>query len=239
MVKKIVGIMLLFFTIGANASLVSVGLMESAVPVSQTDTAWGGGATFLAGSDAVNKDGGSFDNYQAAYLTFSLTDAIAAIVGDSNGSDYSIDSITLNLPETWYPHNASFYLGAGDFDVSLISGTDTDGLTYDDPDFTMESLGVFYHEWEDTDETWDTHLYMPTSSYALTITDSLLSALLNGSDITLYLSPESDSVGLAFFNQNWGGGPTLDIDYSVVPEPSTVLLLLAGSASVIRRKRSV
>lgn len=214
-----------------RAGVISVEMSTPAVPLIADGTAWGGGATFIAGEDAVNKDGGTFGDTQVAYLAFDLSSLTETLTLEAGTDDWEIVSMTLTLAETWYPHNASFYLGAGTFGVSMVSGIDWNSLVFDpsgSDEAAMESLGGFYHVWEDTEETWDTHLYMPTSEYGLALTDSFLDTVLNGDMLTLLLTPTSSTVGLAFFNQNWGGGPTLEIAYSIVPEPTTLACLLTG-----------
>ena len=56
-----------------RAGVISVEMSTPAVPLIADGTAWGGGATFIAGEDAVNKDGGTFGDTQVAYLAFDLS----------------------------------------------------------------------------------------------------------------------------------------------------------------------
>lgn len=238
--KSLVPILCVFLSCIVHAGVVSIGMTKKAVPVAENGVAWGGGATFLAGKDAVNADGITFGDRQAVYLQFDLSSIADTITSEAGTSDWKTTSITLSLAETWYPHNTNFYMGAGMFDVSMVTGISWDSLLFDpttDMATTIESLGEFYHEWEETDQTWETHLYMPTSDYALSLTDSFLSTLTTGSLLDLYLSPNDSTIGLAFFNQNWGGEPLLEIGYSVVPEPATLTCLLGGMVILLTGKR--
>jgi hypothetical protein len=219
----------------AGASVISVNMSDSVV-VADTGSPWSGGATFFAGESAVNASGSTFNNEQVAYLNFSVSSAISSIASEAAGNDWYIKNVTLSLAETWYPHNTKFYLGAGLFDISMVLNSDWSFDPSESTDVTIESLGEFYHDWEATDQAWSTSLYVPTSSYELDLTNMLLSTLSNSSDITLFLSAIDSTTGLAFFNNNWGGGPILQIEYDIVPEPASILCLLAGSVLLKRRK---
>ena len=219
-----------------EAGTISVELTTKAVPISENGSAWGGGATFLAGSQAINCNDGTFGNSQEAYMYFEVSSLVDSITAEAGTTDWAITGVDLVLAETWYPHNASFYMGAGTFEVSLVDGIDFDNLTYE-PSVTAESLGEFYHVWEDTTEAWNTRMCTPTSEYELSLTDSLEAALLSGDTLDLLLAPTSDTVGLAFFNVNWGGAPVIEIEYSAVPEPATIGLMLIGAAVIRKRKK--
>ena len=239
MFKKGVVLILCIISSAVNAGVISVGMTTAAVPVAETGTAWGGGATFLAGTEAVNANGNLYGDQQATYLQFDLSSIAESITAETEASNWTITSITLSLPETWYPHNTSFYLGAGMFDISMVSGTTWNALTFDpttNVGITSESVGEFYHEWENTDIAWHTQLDT-ISYYELTLTGSLLSTLIDGQLLNLYMSPIDSTVGLAFFNQNWGGEPLLEIEYSSVPEPTTIMCLLSGLLIQVIRKR--
>ena len=168
----------------------------------------GAGALSVSGSAAVNGSGqqnGLFDSL----IRFPMSNVLAAVQGALGTNGWMVTGATLNLSEVAAPNNPIFNRGVGAFEIRWIAtntwleGTGTpnapaaEGVAYQDlcsllnPALDM-SLGSFTNSGLNA-----------TVSFSLALAGGLVSNVLAGMDVNLYLTAASESVGFTFNSRNY------------------------------------
>jgi hypothetical protein len=183
------------------------------------------GALSVSGSAAVDGSGqtnGLFDSL----IRFPISNVVAAVAGAFGTSGWVVAGATLTLNEVAAPNNPIFDRGVGEFEIRWIAsdtwveGTGkpttptTDGVAYQDLSSVLnpaldESLGSF------TNSGLDGPI-----SFTLPLAGGLVSNVLNGADMNLYLTAASDSVGFTFNSRDFTGTnswPVLTITAAAKP----------------------
>jgi hypothetical protein len=183
------------------------------------------GALSVSGSAAVNGSGqpnGVFDSL----MRFPMSDAAASLNGSFGTNGWVVTGATLLVTEVGAPNNGIFNRGVGAFEVRWIAsdgwveGTGrpisptADGVAYQDLSSVLNpavdvSLGQF------TNSGVDGPVPFP-----LALAGALVSNVVAGSDLNLYLTAASTSVGFTFNSRDFTGTnswPSLTI--SAVAKP--------------------
>jgi hypothetical protein len=183
------------------------------------------GSLSVSGAAAVNgseQQNGLFDSL----MRFPMAGVAASLNASFGSNNWLVTAASLVLTEVAEPNNTIFNRGVGAFEVrSLASaawseGTGTprmptgDGVTYGDLGSVLNpaadvALGQF------TNTATDGPV-----PFSLDLSGSLLSNVLAGADVNLYLTAASPSVGFTFNSRNFGATnawPSLQV--SAVPRP--------------------
>jgi hypothetical protein len=183
------------------------------------------GALSVSGSAAVNGSGqqnGLFDTL----IRFPMSDVAATAAGAFGTNGWVVTGAALSLSEVAAPNNPIFDRGVGAFEIRWIA-SDTwvegtgkpitptaDGVVYQDLSSVLnpaldKSLGSFTNSGLDG-----------TVSFTLPLTGGLVSNVLAGADLNLYLTAASDSVGFTFNSKDFTGTnswPVLTIKAAAKP----------------------
>lgn len=73
----------------------------------------------------------------------------------------------------------------------------------------------------------------------LLVSDVTGASAAANSNLSLYLMPTSDTLGLTIFDGGGTSTPELSFDVVTTPEPATGCLVLAAACPLLRRKRRV
>ena len=168
------------------------------------------GALSVSGSAAVNGSGqqnGLFDSL----IRFPMSNVVAAVAGAFGTNGWVVTGATLTLNEVAAPNNPIFDRGVGAFEIRWITSdawvegtgkpiTPTmDGVAYQNLSSVLnpaldESLGSFTNSGLDG-----------PVSFTLPLAGGLVSNVLAGADMNLYLTAASDSVGFTFNSKDFTG----------------------------------
>jgi len=183
------------------------------------------GALSVSGSEAVNGSGqtnGLFDTL----IRFPMSNVVAAAAAAFGTSGWVVAGATLTLNEVAAPNNPIFDRGVGAFEIRWIA-SDTwvegtgkpttptmDGVAYQDLSSVLNaasdaSLGSFTNSGMDG-----------PVSFTLPLAGGLVSNVLAGADVNLYLTAASDSVGFTFNSKDFTGTnawPVLTITAAAKP----------------------
>jgi hypothetical protein len=183
------------------------------------------GALSVSGSGAMNGSGqqnGLFDSL----IRFPMSNVLAAVAGAFGTNGWVVTGAALSLNEVAAPNNPMFDRGVGAFEIRWIAsdtwveGTGTpnlpttDGVAYQDLSSLLnaardEPLGSFTNSGLDG-----------TVSFPLPMAGGLVSNVVAGADVNLYLTAASESVGFTFNSRNFIGTnswPVLTITAAVKP----------------------
>jgi len=197
----------------------------------------GAGSLSVSGSAAANQLGqqnGLFDTL----MRFSLGATMASFDTALGAGNWTLTGATLKLTEQAAPNNLIFNRGTGSFEIrwinndSWIEGTGnpntptTDGVVYDDlasllNGLTDVSLGTFANAGLNAQQSF----VLPLSHA------SFLNDLLNGNEVSLYLTAISPEIGFTFNSRSAGAvssRPFLELTAVAVPEPAAGGLTLLG-----------
>lgn len=199
-----------------------------------------------AGALAVAAGGLPQGEFQSV-LRFDLSGARNSFDAQFGAGLWSVQSVTLRLTSS--PHNNPIFndIAPGQFSVSLlqnnswVEGTGTGGIPTTDGISFNSLLNTLVNN--GTDQALGSFSFGGGSSgqntYSLGLASGLTAKLLAGDNLSLRLFAADDAVSYLFSSRSTGSaGPQLNI--TVVPEPSTLALGLAGLAGlwVWRRARS-
>jgi hypothetical protein len=183
------------------------------------------GALSVSGAAAVNGSGqtnGLFDTL----IRFPMSNVVATAAGAFGTNNWVVTGAALNLNEVAAPNNPIFDRGVGAFEIRWITNdvwgegtgkpiTPTmDGVACQDLSSVLnpaldESLGSFTNSGLDG-----------PVSFTLPLAGGLVSNVLAGVDINLYLTAASDSVGFTFNSKDFTGTnswPVLTITAAAKP----------------------
>jgi hypothetical protein len=183
------------------------------------------GALSVSGSGAVNGSGqqnGLFDSL----IRFPMSNVVAAVAGAFGTNGWVVTGVALSLSEVAAPNNPIFDRGVGAFEIRWIA-SDTwvegtgkptaptaEGVAYQDLASVLnpaldESLGSFTNSGLDG-----------TVSFTLPLAGGLVSTVVAGADVNLYLTAASESVGFTFNSRDFTGTnswPVLTITAAAKP----------------------
>ena len=201
------------------------------------------GSLSVSGSAAVNGSGqatGSADS-----LIRFPTSSVAAAAADAFGADgWVVSGATLVVNEVGAPNNTNFNRGAGAFEIRWLASANwaegtgtpniptTDGVAYRDLPSLLNpgvdvSLGRFTNSGANA-----------TLTFPLALADGLVSNLLAGADVDLYLTAASESVGFTFNSRNFGTAsarPSLTITAAAKPLVRISSIERLGTSQVVLR----
>ncbi len=205
-----------------------------------------GGAGALAISPA-----GSVKGRSESLLKFDLAPARTQFDAEYGPGAWQISSITLSLVSNFgtagaQPNNGIFKsVSAGSFAITWLSDdTWTEGTgNPGNPTTDGVSFASLTSILTAPTDAVGTYLYSPpgnnvASVWSLDLTGGLMADAMSGEALSLLLSPADSSVGYYFNSRTFGtvgNRPILTV--TAVPEPSSLLLLVAGAAFVIRWHR--
>ena len=169
------------------------------------------GALAVSGALAKNETGdtnGEYDSF-IRFPTDGLKKALNAALGSNN---WRITGVELRLSEDSDPDNPIFNRGVGTFEIRWLASTNwvegtgtpksdrTNGITYQQLPALLDplkdvSLGQF------TNSGADLHL-----SFLLPLADVLVTNILAGTELNLYLAPVSPTIGFTFYGRNFPNG---------------------------------
>ena len=201
------------------------------------------GSLSVSGSAAVNGSGqqnGVFDSL----IRFPMADVTANLNGVFGSDGWVVVSLVLTVSEVAAPNNPVFNRGVGAFEVRWIAATNwtegsgtpslpaTDGVAYQDLQSLLNpgtdvSLGQFTN----------TGLSGPVS-FPLPLTGALVSGVLSGTDLDLYLTAARTSVGLTFNSRNYtqaSAWPSLAVEVAARPVPRIGSITQTGAGQVAIR----
>lgn len=242
----------IFFAHFAHAQIMNVSVTPSAdsfvTEQSPTLNYGSAGALNVSGVNATNGSGQT-NGVFASLIRFPLADALAAFNASLGSNSWTLTSATLQVNENAIPDNAIFSRGTGTFEIDVISsdawaeGTGiprsptTDGVAWQDLAGILTtapavSLGQFVSSGMNG-----------VLNFNLDPAPLLISNLTVGTDLNLYLSPVSATIGFTFNSRNFGNTnlqplltlaatkqsqlPTLSI--SITPSNQIALRFLATS----------
>lgn len=241
--------------IGVGANCLGQVAMVSATPTADAfvwssapaNNYGAAGALSVSGSAAVNGVGqqnGLFDTL----IRFALADVAASFNGSLGTNEWVVTGATLVLNEVGAPNNSVFNRGVGAFEVRWIasdswvegSGTPmaptTVGVVYDD-------LGSVLNSAADTTLGWFTNGGVSgTISFPLELAGPLVSDIVAGADVNLYLTAAGASVGFTFNSRNFssaGAWPSLQVSAVAKPLPTISSIRRTGSNQVSIRFNTV
>jgi len=201
------------------------------------------GSLSVSGSAAVNGSGqqnGLFDGL----IRFPMSNAVAAVASAFGTNGWVVTGATLSLSEVGTPNNPIFDRGVGAFEIRWITNdawvegtgkpmTPTmDGVAYQDLASVLSpavdvSLGRFTNSGLDA-----------TLSFPLPLAGGLVSNILAGADVNLYLTAASDSVGFTFNSKDFTGTnswPSLTITAAARPPVRITSIERLGTNQVALR----
>ena len=220
-------------------------------------TSFSGGAVGVQGNQSTAYGGGTAT---PADVTFKFN--VGPTV-DSLNTLYGVGGWTISNPQltfqyTLYANNSRFGEGTGTFDTYWVAndnwtqGTNDPAYATNQASLTAwagsdSDLSTTNYAWTNspvspTSGSWTTNKNGPTLTTNLA-SDSAFLGDITGStastdpNVSLYLLPTSNTVGITIFT---GGGtslPTLSFDVNTVPEPASIGLLVAGGLMSVGRKR--
>lgn len=167
------------------------------------------GALNVSGADATN-NAGQTNGIFASLMRFPLTNALATFNTQLGDNAWTLTGVALQVNENGMPDNALFSRGIGTFEIdavasdSWIEGTGiprtptTDGVAWQDLSSIlaagrMVSLGQFANSGANG-----------MLRFNLALAPALVSPLLAGGDLNLYLQPISDTIGFTFNSHDFG-----------------------------------
>lgn len=174
------------------------------------------------------------------YMQFNLSSTQSAVTADL-GSHWTVSSITLQLTET-SPNNGIFNTNAaGQFAVEWIdNNTWTEGAgTPNSPG----NSGITYNNQPSAPDdalvgTFSYNGGTGSATYTLPVIAGELSNIENGSLMTLEILPNDDVVSYLFNSRSGASHPTLTAS-AMVPEPTSLGLILGSGLLLMRRRRAV
>jgi len=195
------------------------------------------GALSVSGSAAVNAAGeqnGLFDSL----IRFPMSEVAASLNGALGSNQWLVTAAALVVNEVGAPGNAIFNRGVGAFEIRWISsdtwveGTGTpnaptaDGIAYDDLSSVLNpgadvSLGQFTNGGVDG-----------SLSFPLRLVGGLVSNVLAGADLNLYLTAASTSVGFTFNSRHFSEAsswPSLNL--TVIAKPRVLIASIEQPAA--------
>jgi hypothetical protein len=177
------------------------------------------GALSVSGWAAVNGAGqqnGLFDSL----IRFSMSNAAASLNGSFGSNGWVVTGATLVVTEVGAPNNAIFNRGVGALEIrwigsgAWVEGTGTpntptaDGVAYQDlPSVLTPAADVSLGQFTNSGVSG-------VVSFPLTLVEVLVSNIVAGSDLNLYLTAASASVGFTFDSRNFAtpsAWPSLEI----------------------------
>ena len=166
------------------------------------------GARSVSGSAAVNGSGqqnGLFDTL----IRFPMADLAESMNGSFGTNGWLITGVVLTVSEVAAPNNPIFNQGVGAFEIRWIAsdtwqeGTGTpmqptmDGVAYQDLASVLNaSVDVSLGQFTNSGVSQDV-------SFSLPLAGALVSNILVGADVNLYLTAASASVGFTFNSRNY------------------------------------
>lgn len=198
-------------------------------------TNYGGlGAISVAGS--LSGNGGEY----LALFKFDLASAVTQFDAAFGASNWSINAVTLQLASNvgtqgGVPNNPRF---------PVVNGGPFSALWFSDDSWT--ETGVTYNNFTaGTTESLGSFDYVPPGNdialvWSLGLGTNFLTDLATGGAVSLQLAPGNDTVSYLFNSRTFttpANRPVLSV--SAVPEPSSVLLLVIGTAvaAYVHRRR--
>ena len=228
-------------------------------------TSWSGGAVGVQGASGFNNLGGhtAAADVTFKYNLGARVDSLNATYGAGN---WTIANPQLTFQYTLYANNSRFNAGAGSLNIYWVgndnwtqgtanpayatsaatlaawAGSDalltTEFYNWTTPGYTGSYADLGTGAWV-TDKTG---IRQSTLSYGLSLDSSFVSDITSASassdpNLSLYLMPTSDSLGLCIFT---GGGttlPTLTFNVVAVPEPSAMAMMLSSLLGLVAIRR--
>lgn len=201
------------------------------------------GSLSVSGSAAVN-GAGVQNGLLDSLMRFPLSAVAASFDGSLGSSGWVVTGATLVLTEVGAPNNTIFNRGVGAFEIRSIasdswiegSGTPnvptTDGVAYKDLSALNNpaagvSLGMFTNEGANG-----------ALSFALALPGAVVSNVLSGGDLNLYLTAASASVGFTFNSRNFGtpaAWPALEVTAVAKPAAAISSIQQVGTNQVAIR----
>ena len=228
-------------------------------------TSWSGGAVGLQGASGFNNLSGhtAAANVSFKYNLGATVDSLNNTYGAGN---WTVANTKLTFQYTLYANNSRFNAGAGGFNIYWVGNDNWTQGTANPAYATSESalaawagsdalLGSEYYNWTTPSYTgtyadlgtsaWvtdKTGARQSTLSYGLGLDSSFVSDILSASassdpNLSLYLMPTSDSLGLCIFTGGGGSLPTLTFDVVAAPEPSAMAMSVFGLAGFVAVRR--
>ena len=203
----------------------------------------GAGALSVSGSAAVNGSGQQ-NGLLDSLIRFSTADVASSFNGSFGSNGWVVTSAALGLTEVGAPNNAIFDRGVGAFEVRWIgldawvegSGTPmmpaTDAVAYQDLGWVLNpavdaTLGQFTNSGANAAE-----------SFSLRLAEQLVSNIVSGADVNLYLTAASSSVGFTFNSRNFGSAgawPSLQVAAAAKPAAAISAIERVGTNRVAIR----
>ncbi len=204
----------------------------------------GAGALSVSGSAALNGMSVS-QGPSDSFMRFPMSDFATAMDTQYGTGAWSVVSVSLTTTENGTPNNPVFNRGVGTFEIQWIAANNwiegtgspmlpTDnGVVYNDEPSLLNpavdvSVGVF------TNSGMNEEL-----SFALTLAAPMVSNIVHGADVDLFLTAVSTNVGFTFNSRNYilsNAWPTLDITVEpAVPviSPQISSITLTGATQVL------
>ena len=186
----------------------------------------GAGSLSVSGSAATNGSGqqnGLFDTL----MRFPMAEATASFNQSFGSKGWVVGEVRLVVNEVGSPNNGIFDRGAGAFEIRWIASDSwvegsgrplaptRDGVAYQDLTWVLNpatdlALGQFTNGGVDG-----------TVSFPLALAGQLVSNIVAGGDLNLYLTAASASVGFTFNSRNFGTAsawPSLQVTAAATPE---------------------
>jgi hypothetical protein len=204
------------------------------------------GSLSVSGATAVNgssQQNGLFDSL----LRFPMASVAAAFNNAFASNGWVVTSAALNAKEVAAPNNPIFNRGIGAFEIRWIASDNwvegagtpdmptSDGVTYDDLGTLlnpgMAALGQFTNS----------GMSGPVS-FPLALAPPLVSNIVAGKDLNLYLTAASATVGFTFNSRNYpstDSWPSLQITAVARPLPRISTIELIGGSRVVIRFNTV
>jgi hypothetical protein len=201
------------------------------------------GSLSVSGSEAVNGSGqpnGLFDSL----IRFPMADLAASMNATFGSNAWLVAGVALTVTEVAAPNNPIFDRGIGAFEIRWIASTNwtegsgtpnqptSDGVSYDD-------LASVLNPQVDVGLGYFTNSGMKgTLSFPLPIAGALVSNIVAGADVSLYLTAASPSVGFTFNSRNFttsNAWPSLAVQVTAKPVPRISSIERAGAGQVAIR----
>ncbi|HTX54559.1 MAG TPA: hypothetical protein VMD08_14210 [Candidatus Baltobacteraceae bacterium] len=201
------------------------------------------GSLSVSGSAAVNGSGqqnGLFDSL----MRFPMSDLVTSFEGSFGTNGWVVTGATLAVTEVGAPNNGIFNRGVGAFEVRWIAsdtwvegrgkptGPTTDGVAYQDLGGVLNpaadvSLGTFTNGGVDG-----------VLSFPLPLAGAMVSNIVAGGDLNLYLTAASASVGFTVNSRNFGttsAWPALQVTAVAKPVAAISSIGMVGTNQVAIR----
>ena len=185
------------------------------------------GALSVSGAGAVNGSGqqnGLFDSL----IRFSTADVASSLNGQFGSNGWLVTGATLVVSEVGAPNNAIFNRGVGELEIrwirsdTWVEGTGTPNVPTTDGVACQDLTSVLNPSVDVSLGRFTNSGVNGAVSFPLAVAEGLVSNILTGTDLNLYLTAASYSVGFTFNSRNFttsNAWPSLTITAVARPVP--------------------